>query len=105
MRTPLALALLVAAVAAVPASGAATRSIAVKDDVFSPKAATVAKGTTVVWRWQGDSPHNVVVTSGPVRFKSVVQRSGTFRRRLTRAGTYRYVCTIHAGMRGTIRVR
>jgi plastocyanin len=105
MRKPVALALTLAAVAAVPASGAATKSIAVKDDFFSPKATTVSKGTTVVWRWRGESPHNVVVTSGPVKFKSVVQRSGTFRKRVTRRGTYKYVCTIHAGMTGTLRVK
>lgn len=104
MRTALALALLVIAAAA-PAAGAATKTIAVKDNFFSDRSVTVAKGTTVRWRWRGSSPHNVVVTAGPVTFKSAVMRSGSYSRRLTRAGRYKYVCTIHAGMTGVVRVK
>jgi plastocyanin len=41
-----------------------------------------------------------------VRFRSPTQRSGTYRKRVTRRGTYRIVCTIHQpNMRMTLRVR
>jgi plastocyanin len=98
----------VLAALAVPAL-AATRTISVGDNWFvrkgSPTTVTVTKGTTVRWRWVGHAPHNVNVTSGPVRFRSTVKTSGTYAKKVTRAGRYRIVCTIHPGMEMTLRVR
>ena len=88
-------------------TAAATKTIAVKDDVFSPKRTTISKNTLVTWRWRGDNPHNVK-SRGTKRFKSSATKAdGTHRYRFRRAGTYRYVCTIHEddGMSGTIIVR
>jgi mRNA-degrading endonuclease RelE of RelBE toxin-antitoxin system len=46
------------------------------------------------------------VTSGPVRFRSSNRRSGSYRKRVTRRGTYRIICTIHgSSQRMTLRVR
>ena len=95
---------LVAAALAVPAL-AATKSIALRDTFFSPKSMTVSKGTTVKWVWRGRLPHNVTVKSGPVKFRSKTQTTGSFSKRLTRAGTYRIVCTIHPGMNLTLKVK
>lgn len=94
----------VAAAVAVPAF-AATRTITVDDDVFKPKSATVSKGTTVRFRWVGDSPHNVVRTSGPSFQQIGTRRSGTVSRKLKKAGTYKLVCSIHPGMGLTLRVK
>jgi len=63
------------------------------------------RGDTVVWVWEGRNPHNVTVTRGPVKFSSPTKRSGRYRKRMRRRGSYRIVCTIHAGMRMTLRVR
>ena len=88
-------------------SAAATKTIKVRDDLFSPKSTTIAKNTLVTWRWSGDNPHNVI-SRGTKRFKSSkLKTSGVHRYRFTKTGTYRYVCTIHedAGMTGRIIVR
>ena len=85
--------------------GAATKTVQVKDNRFSPTTLTVSPGTTVKWVWKGKAPHDVV-GSGPAKFKSKVQTKGTFSQRLTRKGTYKIVCQIHApGMKMTIKVR
>jgi plastocyanin len=47
----------------------------------------------------------VTVVSGPQKFRSQVQLKGTFTRKLTKAGTYKIVCTIHPGMDLTLKVR
>jgi plastocyanin len=88
-------ALVVSAALAVSAF-AATKTVAVKDNVFAPKSISVRKGTTVKWLWSGKAPHNVTVTSGPVKFHSATQKKGTFSKKLTKKGTYKLVCTIHA---------
>jgi plastocyanin len=90
---------------AVPAL-AATKSVQVKDNKFVAKSITVKKGTTVKWVWKGKAPHDVSVTKGPAKFKSSVKTSGSFSKKLTKAGTYTIVCTIHApDMRMTIKVK
>ncbi len=90
-------------VAVVPAG--ATNTIKLKDDFFSPKSATVSKGSTVTFRWAGRAPHNVTVVKGPVKFHSSTKTSGSYEKKLTRAGTYKLTCTIHPGMNLTLRVR
>jgi len=88
-----------------PAVQSASRTVSVKDDFFSSKRVTVKRGTTVTWRWAGKKSHNVVVKSGPVKFSSRLQRSGSYKRKITRGGTYRIVCTIHSGMSMTLKAR
>ena len=108
MRTLLALLLVVAAVGttllAVPAL-AATRTVSLRDNAFSPASLSVRRGDRVVFRWRGENPHNVRVRRGPTRFRSRIQSSGSYRVRLRRRGTYRLVCDVHPGMRMTLRVR
>jgi len=87
-------------------SGAATtKSVAVDDDFFSAKKATISKNTTVTWRWRGESPHNVTPTGSKKFKKSTTKTSGTHKVKFTSAGTFRYVCTIHDGMTGSIVVK
>ena len=92
------LAILIAAAvpfAAPTATASGTRAVRVVDTAFRPRALTVTRGTTVVWRWRGEQAHNVTVRRGPVKFASATKVTGTFRRRMWRRGTYRIVCTIH----------
>ncbi|HWK28624.1 MAG TPA: plastocyanin/azurin family copper-binding protein [Solirubrobacter sp.] len=76
-------------------------TVSVADNTFSPKTVTIARGGTVTWRWTGKKAHNVV---GP-GFASRLQKSGTYRRKLTKKGTISYRCTLHRGMEGKIRVK
>jgi len=84
---------------------ATTKSIAVDDDFFSPKKASIKKNTTVTWRWRGENPHNITPTSSLKFKKAATKRSGRHKVKFTKAGTFRYVCTIHDGMTGSIVVK
>jgi len=97
-----------AAVLAVPAL-AATKSVTVGDDFFVLKGTkptvTVHRNDYVKWIWRGHNAHNVVATKGPVRFQSPTRGKGfIFTRKMTKAGTYTIVCTIHTGMKMTLKV-
>ena len=85
-------------------TSARAAAVTVGDDFFRPKRLSVRAGTSVRWTWRGRDVHNVTVTSGPVRFRSRTQSSGTFSRKLSRRGTYRIICTVH-GQRMSITVR
>ncbi|MDA0171558.1 plastocyanin/azurin family copper-binding protein [Solirubrobacter taibaiensis] len=76
-------------------------TVQVGDNWFSPKTATVARGGTVTWRWVGKKSHDV---SGP-GFKSKLIKTGTYKRAFSKKGTFKYVCTVHRGMTGTVRVK
>jgi plastocyanin len=88
---------------------AATKSVRVGDNFFiargHPRSITVSRGTVVRWHFTGSNRHDVHATSGPAQFRSSVMRSGTFSKKLTRAGRYVIHCDIHHGMRMTIHVR
>jgi plastocyanin len=115
LRSIAALALAGAALVAVPADAGTptTRTVAVEDNFFAPANLTVRAGTTIRWRWPegGGDVHDVKLTSAPRgvrRFQSdPASSSFTFRRRLTKVGRYRFVCTFHIedGMVMTVRVR
>jgi len=85
------------------------KSVEVDDNYFvrdgSPRTVTVKKNDTVVWEWEGSNPHNVTVTRGPAKFNSKTKTSGSYSKKLTRRGTYRILCTVHApGMRMKVKV-
>jgi plastocyanin len=103
MRKLFILGLVAALVGALVVAGPAAskrKSIEVDDDYFvadgKPRTVTVKKNDTVVWEWEGTNPHNVTVTKGPVKFHSKDKTSGTYTKKVRKAGTYRIVCTIHA---------
>ena len=74
--------------------------VLVKDNVFAPKSVTIAPGKTVTWRFSGKSAHNVTFPD----FNSKLMKSGTFTHTFDEAGTFKYLCTIHAGMTGEVTV-
>jgi plastocyanin len=111
MRKLIAL-ILVVAFAAVPVVSALastpTKKIAVRDNFFSVKKATINRGTRVTWVWHSFGiSHNVTVTSGPSKFHSRrLQSSGSFSHLFTKKGTYHLICTLHpTTMKETIVVR
>ena len=80
------------------AHAAGSKTITVRDSFFSPKSLTVSKGTTLRFVWAGHLPHNVV---GPgTNIGARVRGSVSVR---ARSGSY--VCTIHRGMKVSVRVR
>jgi plastocyanin len=106
---PLALATPLALLGAVPGETATTRTVRVGDNWFvrasGVPTVAVRRGDRVRWRWTGSAPHNVTVTSGPTKFRSRTQSSGSFSRRLRRRGTYRIVCTVHGARDQSMRLR
>jgi plastocyanin len=94
------------------AAALATKTIEVGDNYYTPKTVTVKRNTTVKWKWpsfeQAGDVHDVKLTSGPKGVKKFQSESAstdyTFKRKLTVAGTYKLVCTLHHEMRMTIKV-
>jgi len=71
---------------------------------FHPPAVTVKTGQTVEWTNDDSVDHNVTATSGATFHSRAFGQGGTYRFVANRAGTVKYVCTLHPGMVGAIRV-
>ena len=103
----------VALLSAAPAAAAGRKTIRVEDNDFSPKTLTVSRGTTVTWKWPGfdqaGDVHDVELKTGPKGVKKFHSEAAatdySFKRKLTVAGTYKIVCTLHEEMQMTIRVK
>lgn len=89
----------------IAATAATVKTVTVKNVAFYPRSLSISKGSTVRFAFRDVSTtHNVVSTAGR-RFKAIGNRSsGSSSRTFTRAGTYRYECTLHPGMTGRISV-
>ena len=97
--TKLACAALIAAGAASIAHAGETK-VTIDNFTFNPQVVTVKAGTTVTWTNQDDIPHTV---AGPPAFRSKAldtEQSYTFT--FTTPGTYKYFCSLHPHMTGTI---
>jgi len=68
---------------------------------FQPSMATVRRGTTVTWSNEDEAVHTVTAADGA--FDSGHMPIGsTFSMTFPTAGTYEYVCSLHAGMKGML---
>lgn len=107
-------AVLTAALVLVSASAAGTstvRTVTIGDNFYAPAKPTVKVGTTIRWRWPDDTgdSHDVKLKTAPRgvrKFQSEEAGSAySFKRKLTVAGTYKIICTLHDEMRQTITVK
>ena len=114
MRRTIAIALILCAL---PAGGVAYAAqatgeaeIEMEDFAFVPARKVVRKGQLVKWKNSDRAPHNAVATKRvdgkPVFRTRTINKDGRVTIRAPRtAGTYRYICTIHPQMKGTLVVR
>lgn len=83
------------------ASGAAaTKTVSITDDQFSPKTVKVKKGSKVKWVNNGDDDHT---TTGSGWDKTLAPGQ-SYARKFKKAGTFKYVCRFHGGMTGKVKV-
>ena len=97
---------LATAVAVVPAQAGSTKTVSVKNNAFSPTSVSIKKGGKVTWKWtQGGVPHNVTPAKGGKGSATSSKKGFTYSKSFPTAGTFSYVCTLHSGMKVTVKVR
>lgn len=79
-------------------------TLKIKDFMFMPMAITIAPGDTVTWENDDGEPHTVVSLDGAFRSKALDEKD-KFSHTFDQAGTFRYLCSIHPKMVGTIIVK
>jgi plastocyanin len=92
--------------AATQTAAMAPNTIEINNFAFGPEALTVAAGTTVTWTNHDDEPHTVVNGDNPRLFKSgALDTDDKFTFTFDKPGTYKYFCSIHPHMTGTVVVK
>lgn len=103
-KTLLPLALLAVSLAASASASAGDATIVMKNFDFAPMALTVKPGTTVTWKNLDEEPHTVVSTDGLFRSRAL-DENDVFSFKFDKPGVYRFVCSIHPKMMGTITIK
>jgi plastocyanin len=76
--------------------------VTIDNFTFTPAELSVKVGDTVTWSNHDDIPHTVV-SAGKFRSKAM-DTDDTFSFTFTTAGEYKYFCSLHPHMTGTIKV-
>jgi plastocyanin len=85
---------------------AADGAVTISNFSFAPAVLTVAPGTKVVWTNGDEEPHTVMSADGGATFKSpALDTDDKFSFAFDKPGTYKYFCSIHPHMSGTIIVK
>jgi LPXTG-motif cell wall-anchored protein len=99
-----------------PASvaGAATKTVSIGDNFYSPASVTISAGDTVTWTNNGAAPHTVTADNGsfdsspncPADTDACLQGGDTYSHTFSSAGTFGYFCKVHGqSMSGTVVVQ
>ncbi len=85
---------------------AATGKVSIDNFTFSPAEIEVGVGSSVTWTNNDDIPHTVTDADNPRTLKSSPLDTGeSYTRKFDKPGTYRYFCSLHPHMQGTVVVR
>jgi plastocyanin len=79
-------------------------AVTIKNFSFQPMAVTVPVGGSVTWKNLDGEPHTVTGLDGTFR-SAALDENDSFSFRFAKAGVYKYVCTIHPKMTGTVTVQ
>ncbi len=82
------------------------RTISIGNFAFIPANVEVPVGTRLTWSNDDDVPHTIVCTDAGLAIKSPpLDTDQKYTTVLEKPGTYRYFCSLHPHMTGTIVVR
>jgi plastocyanin len=84
----------------------ASNTVTIDNFAFAPATLTVAPGTKITWNNKDEEPHTVTSADGGKTFKSeALDTDDKFSFTFATPGTYKYFCSIHPHMVGTIVVK
>ena len=87
--------------------GPGTNEVWIQGMAFSPATITVTAGTTIKWTNKDSAAHTVTSDAGEAKtFDSGSMANGAvFTWKFNNSGTFKYNCTFHPGMKGTVVVK
>ena len=88
------------------AAYAAEPAVTISNFAFAPAILSVTPGTKVTWTNKDEEPHTVTSADAGATFKSAaLDTDDKFSFTFDKPGTYKYFCSVHPHMVGTIVVK
>jgi plastocyanin len=90
------------------ASGRATKTVGVDDNVFDPESLTIKEKTTIDFEWVGMDEHNVFKQQGPGPYfesDNTDQTGFVYSHKFRKPGRYVLGCILHEDMDMNLRVK
>jgi plastocyanin len=78
--------------------------VSMKDIKFNPGTATIKAGGKVTWTNDDSVGHDVTADDFESGSPGGIQGGSTYSHTFKKPGTYDYVCSVHPGMKGSIKV-
>jgi plastocyanin len=78
--------------------------VSMKDIKFNPGTVTIKAGGKVTWTNDDSVGHDVTADDFESGSPGGIEGGSTFSHTFKKAGTYNYVCSVHPGMKGTVKV-
>jgi plastocyanin len=78
--------------------------VSMKDIKFNPGTVTIKAGGKVTWTNDDSVGHDVTGDDFESGSPGGIEGGSTFSHTFKKAGTYNYVCSVHPGMKGTVKV-
>jgi plastocyanin len=78
--------------------------VIMKDIKFNPASLKAKPGQTVTWTNDDSVGHDVTADGFDSGGAGNIEPGKTFTHKFPKAGTYKYVCSVHPGMEGTVKV-
>ena len=85
-------------------TGPGTR-VTMKDIKFHPGSVTIKPGGKVTWTNEDSVGHDVTGDDFESGSPGGIDGGSTFSHTFNKPGTYHYVCSVHPGMEGTVKVK
>jgi plastocyanin len=79
--------------------------VSMKDIKFNPGTVTIKAGGKVTWTNDDSVGHDVTADDFESGSPGGIEGGSTFSHTFKKAGTYDYVCSVHPGMKGTVKVK
>jgi len=79
-------------------------TVRIKSFMFMPAAMSIHTGDTVTWKNMDEEPHTVTSLTGLFR-SGGIDGGGSYSFKFEKPGVYKYTCSIHPQMTGTITVQ
>lgn len=100
---PVTLAISVLTTGASQAQSDQTPTVTISNFAYSPEPITITKGQSIRFVNNDDVGHTVTAEDGSFDSK-MLDKNKAWTHRFDKAGTYKYYCTVHPSMHGTINV-
>lgn len=84
---------------------AATREVNIQGNAYSPQAASVKHGDTVMWHNHDSVKHTVTSNDGGPLDSGNFGQGQAYSFTFSNAGTYSYYCEVHPNMKGSVTVQ